>query len=213
MSTTEIWGYLLLGLGTTLRLSLASMGVALLLGTLIGVFRVGPVAPLRWFAAGYVEFFRDIPLLPVLVFVYSGLPKAGLRLPTAFESAVAGLGVYTAAFVAEVVRAGLQSIHRGQIEAALSLGMSFPQMVRLVLLPQAFRMMIPPLGTVFIALVKNTSIASAIAVEELLYQAEFIIGRTFADWPMLLAFLLYLVITVPMSGLVNLLERRLRILF
>ena len=207
----ESWDLLLrVGLLTTARLSLLSIFISMALGTLVGILRVSPLAPLRVLGAGYVEFFRNIPLLICFAFIYYGLPKAGVTFPT-FESGVIGLSVYTAAFVAEVVRSGLQSISAGQFEAARALGMTYLQMLRLVLMPQVFRMIVPPLGTVFIALVKNSSVASAIVVEEMMYQAEVVAGRYFYPNVFLIAGLLYLVVTLPLAGLVNWAEQRLRI--
>jgi putative glutamine transport system permease protein len=207
----ESWNLLLrVGLLTTARLSLLSILISMALGTLVGILRVSPLAPLRVLGAGYVEFFRNIPLLICFAFIYYGLPKAGVTFPT-FESGVIGLSVYTAAFVAEVVRSGLQAISAGQFEAARALGMTYLQMLRLVLMPQVFRMIVPPLGTVFIALVKNSSVASAIVVEEMMYQAEVVAGRYFYPNVFLIAGLLYLVITLPLAGLVNWAEQRLRI--
>lgn len=207
----ESWDLLLrVGLLTTARLSLWSMAISLALGTLIGIMRVSPLMPVRVLGAGYVEFFRNIPLLICFAFIYYGLPKAGLTFAT-FDSGVIGLSVYTAAFVAEVVRAGLQSISYGQIEAARALGLSYVQMLRLILLPQAFRMIVPPLGTVFIAMVKNSSVASAIVVQEMMYQAEVIAGRYFYADVFLIAGFLYLIITLPLAAVVNVTEQRLRI--
>lgn len=196
------------GLRLTLWLSVASILISLVFGTLIGVLRVVPLLPLRALAEGYIEFFRNIPLLVVLFFVFNGLPYAGLRLGFA-ESAIAGLAAYTSAYVAEAVRAGLEAINPGQIEAGRSLGMPYLTILRFILLPQAFRMVVPPLGNVFVALTKNTSVASAIAVPELLYQAQLIESRTFAGNVFLIAGLVYLVLTIPLSGLVNAAERRL----
>jgi putative glutamine transport system permease protein len=207
----ESWDLLLrVGLLTTVRLSFLSILISLAFGTLVGILRVAPVTWLRVLAAGYVEFFRNLPLLIVLAFIFYGLPKSGVTFPT-FESGVIGMSVYTAAFVAEVVRAGLQSISHGQIEAGRALGLSYLQLLRLVLLPQVFRIIVPPLGTVFIALVKNTSVASAIVVEEMMYQAEVIAGRYFFPNVFLITGLLYLVITIPLAGAVNLAEQRLRV--
>ncbi len=207
----ESWDLLLrVGLLTTAKLSLLSILISLVLGTLVGILRVSPLAPLRVLGAGYVEFFRNIPLLICFAFIYYGLPKAGVTFPT-FESGVIGLSVYTAAFVAEVVRSGLQAISAGQLEASRALGMTYLQMLRLVLMPQVFRMIVPPLGTVFIALVKNSSVASAIVVEEMMYQAEVVAGRYFYPNVFLIAGLLYMVITLPLAGLVNWAEQRLRI--
>lgn len=196
------------GLRTTVWLTILSMSLSLVLGTLIGVMRVSPFDLVSALAEGYVQFFRNIPLLIVLFFVLNGLPQTGVRL-TFFWSGVAGLTVYTAAYVAEAVRAGLESLGAGQMEAARSLGMPWLQAQRLVLLPQAFRIIVPPLGNLFIALVKNTALASAIGVGDILYQAEVIEGRTFSPTIFLYAGLIYLVITIPLGMLVNAIEKRL----
>jgi putative glutamine transport system permease protein len=137
------------------------------------------------------------------------MPTVGISLAP-FLAAVVGLGIYTSAFVAEAVRAGIQAVGRGQIDAARAQGLSYLKTMRFVVLPQAFAMTVPPLGSVSIALAKNTSIASAIAVADLLYSGEVANARTFATYPILATVaLLYLVITIPMGGLVSLLERRL----
>ena len=208
MDLTLLW----LGLLETLKLSLLSIAFSLALGTVIGVMRVAPLAPAAIFAEGYISFFRNIPLLIILFFVLNGLPASplGLRL-SFFETAVAGLAVYTAAYVAEVVRAALQSLSRGQMEAARSLGMTWIQAMRLVLLPQAFAAIIPPLGSVFIALTKNTSLASTIAVPELLYQSRVLEARTFNPNVLLVTGLLYLSLTIPAGLVVNYVESRLSI--
>ena len=198
------------GLLETLKLSLLSIAISLVLGTIVGVMRVAPLAPVAVFAEGYITFFRNIPLLIVLFFVLNGLPSSPLAISLSFfATAVVGLSVYTAAYVAEVVRAGLQSLSRGQLEAARSLGMSWGVAMRFVLLPQTFAAIIPPLGSVFIALIKNTSLASTIAVPELLYQSQLVESRTFNPNILILTGLLYLAITIPGSLLVNLAESRL----
>lgn len=200
-------GLLLQGLWITIQLSILSILISLAVGIVVAVLRVSPLGPVSAFAQGYVEFFRNIPLLIILFFVLNGLPQAGITL-SFFWTGVAGLSVYTSAYVAEVVRAGLESIAKGQTEAARSLGLSWLQMMRLVLLPQALRQTVPPLGNLFVALVKNTSLASAVAVPELLYQAELIEGRTFSPEVFLIAGAMYLVLTIPLGGLVNLIEQR-----
>jgi len=172
--------------------------------------RVAPFAPAAIFAEGYVTFFRNIPLLIVLFFTLNGLPASPLGiLLSPFQTAVAALTVYTAAYVAEPVRAGIQSLSRGQLEAARSLGFSWVQAMRFVLLPQTFVAIIPPLGSVFIALVKNTSLASAIAVPELLYQARILESRTFNPNILFIAGLMYVALTLPLGALVNRLEQQL----
>lgn len=211
--SAENWNLFMQGLRLTLWLSVASALLSLVFGTLIGILRVSPPLLLRALAEGYIEFFRNIPLLIVLFFVFNGLPFAGIRVdPPGVDfsrSAIVGLAAYTSAYVAEVVRAGLEAVSAGQIEAGRSLGMNYLQIMRYILLPQAFRMIIPPLGNLFIALTKNTSVASAIAVPELLYTAQLIESRTFEGNLFLIAGLIYLVLTIPLSLLVNAVERRL----
>jgi aspartate/glutamate/glutamine transport system permease protein len=197
------------GLLETLKLSVLSILLSLAIGTVVGVMRVAPAMPIAVFAEGYIAFFRNIPLLIILFFALNGLPASPLQIRLSFfQTAVVGLAVYTAAYVAEVVRAGLQSLSHGQLEAARSLGLSWPQAMRYVLLPQTFAAIIPPLGSVFIAMTKNTSLASTIAVPELLYQSRVIEARTFNPNVLLVAGLLYLAITIPLGLLVNALEAR-----
>ncbi len=203
----ESWSLVWQGVLMTLGLTAVSALLSLAIGILIGVLRVGPGAMLRDVAAGYVEFFRNIPLLTVLFFIYFGLPAVGLRF-SPFVSAVLGLGVYTGAYVAETIRAGIQAISRGQLEAARALGLSYRQMLRHIVLPQALRMTVPPLGTQLIALLKNTSLASAVVVPELMYQGSVIEGRTFDPNIFLLIGLIYIAINIPLGLLVNVVERR-----
>ena len=200
---------LLEGLVATFQLAVWALLLALALGTVVGVVRVLPVPGLPLVGAGYVEFFRNTPLLVQMYIWFFGLPTIGVSLPP-FWAAVSALGIYTSAFVAEVVRAGIQAVSRGQVEAARSLGLRYMQTMRHVVLPQAFATTIPPLGNLAIALAKNTSVASAIGVADLLYQTELVNARTFATYPIFLtAMVLYLTITIPMSVGVNFLERRL----
>jgi putative glutamine transport system permease protein len=200
---------LLDGLRVTLLLALGALALALALGTLVALFRVSPIAPLRVVGAVYVEFLRNTPLLVQLFFWVFGLPFVGVVLPE-FTGALLGLAFYTSAFVAEAVRAGIQAIGRGQIEAARSLGLTYLQTMRQVVLPLAFAITVPPLGNLAIALTKNTSVASAVLVAELMYQAEVVNARTFATYEtFIVTGLLYLALTIPLSRLVALVEARL----
>jgi len=153
------------GFMTTITLTLLAAMGALVLGTLIAAMRVSPAPPLRWVATGYVEVVRNTPLTVVFFLSVFGLPKVGVG-TTFFRFSLIALTVYTASFVAEAVRSGVNSVASGQAEASRSIGMTFVKTLRLVVLPQAFRNIIPPLASVFIALLKNTSIASAFAVTE-----------------------------------------------
>lgn len=153
------------GFRTTVSLTLLAAIGALLLGTLIAAMRVSPVPPLRWAGAAYVRLVRNTPLTVVFFLVVFGLPEVDVTL-SFYRFAVLALTVYTAAFVAEAVRSGINSVPAGQAEASRSIGMTFFQTLRLVVLPQAFANIVPPLASVFIALLKNTSIASAFFIFE-----------------------------------------------
>jgi putative glutamine transport system permease protein len=203
------YALLLQGLAITVQLAILSLLLALVLGIFFGVLRVVPFAPLRALGTVYVEFFRNTPLLIQMYFAYFGLPWLGLRLP-GFQAAFLALGIYTGAFVAEVVRAGILSVSRGQIEAARSLGLGYMQMMRYVVLPQAFATTVPPLGNLAIAMTKNTSISSAIAVPDVMYNGNILNSRTFATYEIFAAVgAAYLALTLPLSWVVNRLEARL----
>ena len=205
----------LTGLWLTIQISILGLIGAMALGTIVALFRVGPIVALRWIGAAYVEFFRNTPLVVHLFFLFLGLPALGIRFSSdAFESnfraAFVGMALYHGAYVAEIVRGGLIGVDKGQIEAARALGLSYTQMLQNVQLPQTFRAVIPPLANIAIALVKNTSLASTIGVAELLYAAEIVESRTFrAEEAFIAATLLYLLLTIPLGFLANVLERRL----
>jgi glutamate transport system permease protein len=197
---------------TTLSLTaLAAVG-ALLLGTLIAAMRVSPVPPLRWAGATYVTIVRNTPLTVVFFLAVFGLPQLDIS-TTFFRFAVVALTVYTASFVAEAVRSGINSVAAGQAEASRSVGMTFGQTLGLVVLPQAFRNIVPPLASVFIALLKNTSIASAFAVPEATQRMQGLINANGGDVLVILAAVAlgYVVLALTAGFLFSLLERRLAV--
>jgi glutamate transport system permease protein len=200
------------GFRTTVSLTLLSAVGALLLGTLIAAMRVSPVPPLRWAGATYVQLIRNTPLTVVFFLVVFGLPEVDVRLPF-FRLAVLALSLYTAAFVAEAVRSGINSVATGQAEASRSIGMTFGQTLRLVVLPQAFANILPPLASVFIAMLKNTSIASAFFVFEGIQAMNQLINSFGnAVVPILIAAAAgYLFLAVLSSLLFGLLERTVRV--
>lgn len=205
---TQNWQLLLAGLLVTLEVSAAALVLAFLLGTVIATLRAAPSRMLQLIGTAYVEFIRNVPLLVQIFFFYFGLPSIGIKL-SAFMCGVLGLGIYTAAFIAEAIRSGILSIHRGQLEAALASGMSYPKAMRLVILPQAFRAVIPPLGNQTINLIKNSSLVSTIAVYDILHAADSIGSQTFAySTAYLGAAILYLCLTLPSAFGVNYLEGR-----
>jgi glutamate transport system permease protein len=212
-----MWPYLQDGFSLTLVLLAGSALVATVLGTLLAAMRVSPVPPLRAFGTSYVNVFRNTPLVVMFILVVEGFPVIGIQ-PTlaplglnVFEVlAILTLGIYTAAFICEALRSGINTVDSGQAEAARAIGMTFGQSLGNVVMPQAFRAVIPPLTSVYIALTKNTSVAAAFGVTEATYQLSRMIEATVA--PAMVAFLAialsYCIIVWLISGLASLLERR-----
>ena len=217
----EVFGrWLLKGLRLTIEISLISTGIALVLGTLFGILRLSRFRPAAYLATGYVEFFRNTPLLVQLFFWYFALPQVipeTLRLILydhnfEFWAATVGLGVYTGSFVAEIVRAGIQAIPHGHIEAAYSAGLSALQTLRFVILPQAFRIIIPPLGSEFLNNMKNSSLAMTIGVAELCWQSQQIESFTFRGFEATsAASLIYLGLSLSISLIMNSINHHLQI--
>jgi glutamate transport system permease protein len=197
------------GFVTTLELSVLSSVLALVGGTLLAAMRVSPVPTLRAAGATYVELVRNTPLTVVFFFVVFVLPQLDILLPY-FAFAVIALTVYHAAFFCEAVRSGINAVGVGQAEAARSIGLTFTQSMRLIVLPQAFRTVIPPLINVVIALIKNSSIAAAFGVVELTATGTRLAN---ANGDAVIAVLVgvavcYLVLTLPSGWLAGRLERR-----
>jgi glutamate transport system permease protein len=200
------------GFKTTLSLTILSFLIAMAIGIVVASMRVSPIRPLRAAGLVYVETFRNIPLLLILLFTVFGLPKLDVTIDF-FPAAVAGCSLYTGAFVAEAVRSGINAVGLGQGEAARSIGLTFGQSMRFVVLPQALRNVVAPLANVFIALTKNTSIASAISVVELTTVLSRVIeGTSEGILTLAVVSLLYMCITIPAGLLAGVVERRVRIL-
>ena len=198
---------------TTLGLSLLAGLLALVLGTLLAAMRVSPIPPMRGLATFYVETFRNTPLTVVFFFIIFGLPQIDFVIGF-FPGAVLSVGLYTAAFVCEALRSGINAVSAGQAEAARALGLTFGQSLREVVLPQAFRTVVPPLGNVLIAMVKNTSIAAGFSVSELSSLLPRLVNADAGDLTLVLVGVVvgYMVITLPSALAVNRIERRVAIL-
>ena len=201
------------GFGKTLGLLVTSGILALVLGTVIAAMRISPVGSLRGFAAVYTELVRNTPLTLVLFFCGVLLPALGFP-PNYFALAVLGLTVYTSPFFAEAIRSGINGVPIGQAEAARSLGLGFGQTLRHVVMPQALRMVVPPIINVFIALTKNTSVAGGFFVIELFASASVVINDRGDE---VIAILLavaafYLLITIPLGFIAARVEKRVAIL-
>ena len=158
--------FLLNGVLTTVGLTILGFVGALLIGTIVAVFRVSPITPLRVVGTVYVEFFRNVPLLTLLILIVFGLPDIGMLIPL-FWCGVLGLVLAGSAFICETVRSGINTISVGQSEAARALGMSFGTQLRLIILPQAFRTMVQPLVNNFIGILIGSSLASAVGVSDI----------------------------------------------
>jgi putative glutamine transport system permease protein len=204
------WDAYVSGFWVTVRLVALSFGVAMGLGTLVAALRVAPVVWLNRLGALYVETFRNVPLLVLLFISFAGLRRAGVDI-SPWVAGVASLGLYTAAYVAEALRSGVFSVSKGQIEASLSLGMTYRKTLRHIILPQAFRTVISPLGSLMIAMIKNSAIigVSLLALGDLLKQARTVNSNTFqTDEAFFWAAVGYLLLTGAATLLVRGLERR-----
>ncbi len=201
------------GLWVTLRLVGGAFAIALVVGTLVAALRIAPSPWLRRLGGIYVETFRNIPLLVLLTLSYAGLRRAGIPIDT-WTAGIVSLGLYTAAYVAEALRSGVFAVSKGQIEASLSLGFSYAQTLRRIVLPQAFRTVIPPLASITIAMIKNSAIvgASIIALGDLLKEARIVQSDTFqTEESFLWAAAGYLLLTATATVAFRVLERRLAI--
>jgi putative glutamine transport system permease protein len=183
----ELWGVLAdhfpefsSGFLVTVRLVAISFVIAMAVGTVVAALRVAPVKPLNWLGGIYVETFRNIPLLVLLFISFAGLRRAGVPI-SAWVAGTASLGLYTAAYVAEALRSGVFAVGKGQIDASLSLGFDYARTLRWIVLPQAFRTVIPHLGSLMIAMIKNSAIVgvSLLALPDLLKEARIVQSRTF----------------------------------
>ncbi|MDT9685760.1 amino acid ABC transporter permease [Streptomyces sp. TRM76323] len=196
----------------TLSITVVSSVIALLLGILIAAFRVSPAPPLRFFGAAWVTLLRNTPLTLLFLVSFFVVPEILFPGMSTFVLGALALGLYTSAFVAEAVRSGVSTVPLGQAEAARSIGMSFGQTLRLVILPQATRTVLPPLSSIFIALTKNSAIAGAFSVTELFGWQKLLSDQGYDIVSLFFWVALgYLVITFTISGVFRLLERRLEV--
>ncbi|MGZ9584203.1 amino acid ABC transporter permease [Paenibacillus marinisediminis] len=197
------------GVSVTLILSLSAVLVGVALGLILVLMRLSKIKPLRWFAVTYIEVFRGTPLLVQLFIIYFGLTEMGLDL-NKFTSGVIAVGLNSAAYLAEIFRAGIQGVDKGQVEAARSLGMKQSATMRYIVLPQAIRSVLPAIGNEFVTMIKETSIVSFIGIADLMFQTEQIRSITYtAMGPLLGAALCYFVMTFTLSKIIGRFERKL----
>lgn len=197
------------GLKVTIIASVISLVASFIIGTIVAVMRITPIAVLRWISTAYVEFFRNIPLVIIAFFFFIGTPALGVTFSGLAAGTIA-LSIYTSAFIAEAIRSGILSVPKGQMEAARSSGLNYFQTMRFIILPQAIKIVIPPIGNQFINLVKNSSILALIAGGDLMYQADLISAKTYVVFDVyIFVALFYLVLTIPLSLGVGYLEKHL----
>jgi len=206
---TESLPLLLKGAAVTVEITALSVGLGLIIGVIVGIARLSNNRIIRTLAGIYVDFIRGTPLLVQIFLVYFALPQLiGMRIDP-FIAAVAACSINSGAYVAEIFRGGIQSIDPGQGEAARALGLNWFQSMRFVIMPQAFKRILPPLGNEFITMLKDSSLVSVIGFEELTRTGQLIISRTYAAFEIWIAVaIIYLVMTIAISRLVAYLEKR-----
>jgi polar amino acid transport system permease protein len=201
------WWILRNGLGVTLFLALVSGVGSVAVGLLVAVLRTSRSATLNLFLKAYVDIFRSIPMIVAMVLLFFALPFAGISLGSILSTVVA-LSFGYGAYAAESFRAGIESVHSGQIEAARSLGLSRWQTIRMIILPQAIPVVVPPLTGNLVAMLKDTAVASVVAAPELLKRARELYTSETNPTPLVAAALIYLAVLIPLVRLVNFLENR-----
>ena len=204
----EIIQLLLAGAVMTVVVTVGGFVASVLLGLLFGAFRTSDSRALRAVAHVYVEVFRSVPVLTQLFIIYFGLASIGIRLPP-IPAAVVGFGLNGGAYLTEVFRAGIEAVNRGQTEAALAIGMTKLMALRIVVMPQAVRVVLPALANFAIGLLKETSLASAVAAPELSFNAGMLVRQTYLSTQIYVCVaVLYLAMSLPLSSVSRALERR-----
>ena len=200
---------LLMGAGVTIEITAFSVAIGFFIGLFVGIARISQFKILRIMAAVYADCIRGTPLLVQIFLIYFALPMAIGQRVEPFIAAVAYCGINTGAYVSEIFRAGIQAIDVGQMEAGRSLGLTWWQTMRFIILPQAFKNILPPLGNEFIAMLKDSSLVSVIGFEELTRRGQLIIAQTYGSFEIWMTVaVLYLIMTMAISRSVAFLEKR-----
>lgn len=211
--------YFLEGVKNTLIIAAMSVVLGVVFGTLMAIMRMCRIKPLKWIAIAYIEFVRGTPLMVQLMFIFYGLPMIGIEFPdvswipnfSRFMAGIVAMSINSCAYVAEVIRSGIQAVDDGQMEAARSIGFKYGESMRLVILPQAIRNILPALGNEFVTVIKESSIVSVIGISDLMYGTNGVIALTYRSLPCLaIAACLYFVLTFISSRLIAMLEKRMK---
>ena len=205
------------GVKNTLIIAAFSVVLGTVLGTLMAMLRMSKIKPLKWLATAYIEFIRGTPLMVQLMFIFYGLPMTGIVIPdisfipnfSRFAAGIIAMSMNSCAYVAEVIRSGIQAVDGGQMEAARSLGFKGSQAMTMVVLPQAVKNILPALGNEFVTVIKESSIVSVIGIADLMFRSKDVIAVTYRSLECLaIAALLYFVLTFISGRFVSLMERR-----
>lgn len=200
---------LLMGAGVTIEITAFSVAIGFFIGLFVGIARISQFKILRIIAAVYADCIRGTPLLVQIFLIYFALPMAIGQRVEPFIAAVAACGINSGAYVSEIFRAGIQAIDVGQMEAGRLLGLTWWQTMRFIILPQAFKNILPPLGNEFIAMLKDSSLVSVIGFEELTRRGQLIIAQTYGSFEIWMTVaVLYLIMTMAISRIVAFLEKR-----
>ena len=209
--------FFLEGVSNTLIISVFTVLFGTILGVLMAMARMSKFKPLKWLATAYIEFFRGTPLMVQLMFIFYGLPMIGVSFPEVsfipdfdrFAAGIVAMSLNSCAYVAEIIRSGIQAVDKGQMEAARSLGFHHKQAMTLVILPQAVRNILPALGNEFVTIIKESSIVSVIGIADLMYRAKGVIAKTYNSLECLaVAAIIYFILTFVGGRLISLMERK-----
>lgn len=198
------------GLKYTIMLAFFTVIIGSIFGLLLSLMRLSKNRLLKFIGSAYVEFIRGTPLILQLYIIFYGLPFLGVVLP-GFSAGIIALSMNSAAYISEIVRAGIQSVDKGQMEASRSIGMKKPMAMRYIIIPQAIKTILPALGNEFITVIKESSIVSVIGIHDLMYNADTVRGNTFRVFePLIIAALMYFALTFGLSKILAVFERRMK---
>ena len=214
---TRYSNFFLEGVRNTLIIAFFTVLLGTLLGTLMAMAKMSRIKPLKWVATAYIEFFRGTPLMVQLMFIFYGLPMIGVAFPSVsfipdfdrFAAGIVAMSLNSCAYVAEIIRSGIQAVDKGQMEAARSLGFHHREAMTIVILPQAVRNILPALGNEFVTIIKESSIVSVIGIADLMYRTKGVIAKTYNSLECLaVAAIIYFILTFVSSRLISLMERK-----
>lgn len=207
---SEYYMFFLNGVKVTISLSFFAVILGTFLGIFLALFKLSKNPILKAISSCYIEFLRGTPILVQLYIIYYGLPSLGIELPD-FLAAIIALSLNSGAYVAEIIRAGIESIDKGQMEASRSLGFNYIQSMKSIVIPQALRNILPALGNEFITIIKESAIVSVISIKDLMYNSDTVRSNTFQPFePLIISAIIYFILTFTLSKLMSHFERRLK---